>query len=172
MADKPGSVVDSHSSRAHVTACLKQPTRERCGPHHSSPIRSCSGRGFPCRECCHPRGALLPHHFTLTGTVRRLTVLRRYLFCGTFRGLAPPRRYLAPCPLEPGLSSACCGGCLANSTNGLYAACEDKSVRLFFTAVRAGPDPIGLPEAALIKPVLLCPRNPGSQGRCLSRRQF
>jgi len=31
--------------------------------------------------------------------------LRRYLFCGTFRGLAPPRRYLAPCPAEPGLSS-------------------------------------------------------------------
>ena len=29
----------------------------------------------------------------------------RYVFCGTFRGLAPPRRYLAPCPAEPGLSS-------------------------------------------------------------------
>ena len=31
---------------------------------------------------------------------------RRSVFCGTFRGLAPPRRYLAPCPSEPGLSSA------------------------------------------------------------------
>ena len=30
---------------------------------------------------------------------------RRFVFCGTFRGLAPPRRYLAPCPAEPGLSS-------------------------------------------------------------------
>jgi len=30
---------------------------------------------------------------------------RRYLFCGTFHGLAPSRRYLAPCPKEPGLSS-------------------------------------------------------------------
>ena len=30
----------------------------------------------------------------------------RFVFCGTFRGLAPPRRYLAPCPVEPGLSSA------------------------------------------------------------------
>jgi hypothetical protein len=29
-----------------------------------------------------PRGALLPHHFTLTGA----EALRRYLFCGTFRG--------------------------------------------------------------------------------------
>jgi len=31
---------------------------------------------------------------------------RRYVFCGTFRRLAPPRCYLAPCPVEPGLSSA------------------------------------------------------------------
>ena len=30
---------------------------------------------------------------------------RRYIFCGTFRRLTPPRRYLAPCPVEPGLSS-------------------------------------------------------------------
>jgi hypothetical protein len=29
----------------------------------------------------------------------------RYLFCGTFRRLTPPRCYLAPCPVEPGLSS-------------------------------------------------------------------
>ncbi len=31
--------------------------------------------------------------------------LRRYLFCCTFRRLTPPRCYLAPCPVEPGLSS-------------------------------------------------------------------
>jgi hypothetical protein len=30
---------------------------------------------------------------------------RRFAFCCTFRGLAPPRRYLAPHPQEPGLSS-------------------------------------------------------------------
>src|SRR5262249_1407088 len=29
----------------------------------------------------------------------------RFVFCCTFRGLTPPRRYLAPCPMEPGLSS-------------------------------------------------------------------
>ena len=29
----------------------------------------------------------------------------RYIFCGTFRRLTPPRRYLAFCPVEPGLSS-------------------------------------------------------------------
>ncbi len=30
------------------------------------PIWSCSGWGFPCHDCCQSRGALLPHHFTLT----------------------------------------------------------------------------------------------------------
>ena len=33
LADKPGSVVDNHSSGIYVTAYLKQPTREPCGPH-------------------------------------------------------------------------------------------------------------------------------------------
>lgn len=31
----------------------------------------------------------------------------RYIFCGTFRRLTPPRHYLALCPMEPGLSSHC-----------------------------------------------------------------
>ena len=41
---------DSHSSRPDVAIGLKQPTRERCGPHHRSPIRSCSRWGLPCRS--------------------------------------------------------------------------------------------------------------------------
>src|SRR5271169_750457 len=41
------------------------------------PIWPCSRWGLPCRGCCHPRGALLPHHFTLTGTA--CAALRRYL---------------------------------------------------------------------------------------------
>ena len=36
------------------------------------------------------------------------TALRRFAFCCTFRGLTPPRRYLAPDPPEPGLSSTPC----------------------------------------------------------------
>src|SRR5690554_1105318 len=119
-ADKPGSVVDSHSSRTRVTARLERPTREPCGPHvrgypQCSPIWSCSRRGLPCHFRYRKRGALLPHLFTLTA-VRRP---RRYIFCGTFRRLAPPRRYLAPCPMEPGLSSPrvqnAGSDCLANS---------------------------------------------------------
>src|SRR5690606_9727355 len=50
-------------------------------------------------NCCQLRGALLPHPFTLT--IRRW----RSALCCTFRRLAPPRRYLAFCPMEPGLSS-------------------------------------------------------------------
>gem|GEM_PF-5738021 len=110
-ACKPGSVVDSHSSGTPVTGRLERPTREQRGPRQCSPIWSCSGWGLPCHRCYQRRGALLPHLFTLTGAKAR----RRYLFCGTFRGLAPPRRYLAPCPVEPGLSSVTCGhsGCPA-----------------------------------------------------------
>jgi len=65
--------------------------------------------------CCHARGALLPHLFTLTSAG---LALRRFVFCGTFRRLAPPRHYLAPCPVEPGLSSVSSmadSDCLANS---------------------------------------------------------
>ena len=41
---------DSHSSRRRVAAALKRPTRERRGPRHGSPIRSCSRWGLPCRR--------------------------------------------------------------------------------------------------------------------------
>ena len=58
-----------------------------------------TGGVYLAAACYHLRGALLPHHFTLTPRTGR------YIFCCTFRGLAPPRRYLAPCPVEPGLSS-------------------------------------------------------------------
>ncbi len=56
----------SHSSRAVVTGGLQQPTRIRYGPYLGIPIWPCSGRGLPSHRCYHPRGALLPHPFTLT----------------------------------------------------------------------------------------------------------
>ena len=49
------------------------------------PIWSCSVRGFACHRCCHRRGALLPHLFTLT----RLP--GRYLFCATDPSGCPAR---------------------------------------------------------------------------------
>ncbi len=49
-AGKPGSVVNSHSSGTRVAARLKQPTRERYGPYHGSPIWLCSGWGLPATD--------------------------------------------------------------------------------------------------------------------------
>jgi hypothetical protein len=111
--------VNGHSSGTSVAGRLKQPTREplrAAGAAEAacSPIWSCSGWGLPCRPCCQRRGALLPHLFTLTGPEG----LRRYVFCGTFHGLAPPRRYLAPCPAEPGLSSTACAAATIRPTPG------------------------------------------------------
>ncbi len=101
---KPGSVVDSHSSRPAIAHWLKQPTRVQYGPYHVNPYL-----------------ALLRVEFTLPRTVasravrsyRTLSPLpdptyaghRRFALCCTCRKLALPRRYLAPCPMEPGLSS-------------------------------------------------------------------
>ncbi len=66
-ADKPGSVVDDHSSRPTLTRRLQQPTRVHRGPRYRTPIWSCSRRGFPCHFRYRKCGALLPHLFTLTG---------------------------------------------------------------------------------------------------------
>ena len=46
-ADKPGSVLNSHSSGMLVAEHLERPTRIRCGPHHWIPIWPCSERGLP-----------------------------------------------------------------------------------------------------------------------------
>src|SRR6202035_2046096 len=52
------------------------------------PIWPCSRWGLPCHGCCHPRGALLPHHFTLTGAA--CAALRRYLSVALSVGSRPP----------------------------------------------------------------------------------
>ena len=102
-ADKPGSVVDSHSSGTCVTTGLKQPTRMQRGPRHCIPIWPCSEWGLPCRRVLPLARCALTAPFHPYLCFRRSH--RRCLFCCTFRRLAPPRRYLALCPVEPGLSS-------------------------------------------------------------------
>src|SRR5690606_37997277 len=103
-ADKPGSVVDSHSSRRIVTDTLEQPTRTRRGQRHEVPIWSCSRWGLPCRSVAR----LAVRSYRTVSPLPRIPggTVRRSALCCTFRRLAPPRRYLAPCPVEPGLSSA------------------------------------------------------------------
>ena len=50
LADKPGSVVNDHSSRRTITRTLKRPTRIQHGPCLRIPIWSCFWWGLPCRE--------------------------------------------------------------------------------------------------------------------------
>jgi hypothetical protein len=107
-ACKPGSVADSHSSGMHVTVHLERPTRE--------PVRAARrGQKPPVPLFGLAPGGVYPATGVAIGAVRsyrtisplptRQSGFRRCVFCGTFRRLAPPRRYLAPCPAEPGLSS-------------------------------------------------------------------
>ena len=101
--DKPGSVVDNHSSGTNVTACLKQPTCSQRGSRHLETYLVLLRVGFtlplllPTARCA----LTAPFHPYLYSRTNH----RRSALCGTFRRLPPPRRYLALYPLEPGLSS-------------------------------------------------------------------
>ena len=75
-ADKPGSVVDSHSSRRIVTDTLKQPTRRHRGPRHCLPIWSCSRWGLPCRPVTR---LAVRSYRTISPLPARLLRHRRYL---------------------------------------------------------------------------------------------
>ena len=81
-----------------------------CGPHVAakaarSPIWSCSGWGLPCRRVLPPARCALTAPFHPCRPATNSGRAWRSVFCGTFRGLTPPRCYLAPCPAKPGLSS-------------------------------------------------------------------
>src|SRR5690606_3570244 len=58
----------------------------------------------PCPHSTPPFGGL--EHLAGHASGKRPLEPLAVSFCCTFRRLAPPRRYLAPCPVEPGLSSA------------------------------------------------------------------
>jgi len=101
---RPGTAI--HLGRALLRTSRDQPGRRdgnvpcvcrrgftRIGPP-AAPIRSCSRWGLPCRLRCRKRGALLPHHFTLA--VPWCPMRRRYVFCGTFPGVAPAGGWPAP----------------------------------------------------------------------------
>ena len=101
---KPGSVNslhcrDSHSSGSSVTGRLKQPTRKLL---RAAACASLFGLA-PAGVC--PATAVTDSAVRSYRTISPLPIYRRYIFCGTFRRLTPPRRYLATCPVEPGLSS-------------------------------------------------------------------
>ena len=102
-----GAAINLRCASPHTCSDLpgRRARATRCSPKAAfSPIWSCSGWGLP------RRGVLPPARCALTAPFhpcrRHRMALGRSRLCGTFRGLAPPRRYLAPCPVEPGLSSA------------------------------------------------------------------
>ena len=110
-----------------VTAHLQRPTRKfprAAGANQRFayfPIWSCSRRGLPSRRMLPPTRCALtaPFHPYLPADSRH----RRSAFCCTFRGLTPPRCYLAPHPVEPGLSSAIArSDCLADSRHKYTAS--------------------------------------------------
>jgi hypothetical protein len=108
-ADKPGFVEDNHSSAIRVAAYLQRPTRESVWATHAANPKT--GRALPYLVLLRAGFAVPPS--VTTGAVRsyrtlsplpsrgRSRALRRFTFCCTFRGLASPRRYLAPCPRSP-----------------------------------------------------------------------
>ncbi len=102
-----------HLRQVSPPACSNLP-ESTVGHSKRIPIWSCSEWGLPSpRLLPAARCALTaPFHPYPEKGVRPLFTqkgsdpfFRRYTFCCTFRRLAPPRRYLAPCPVEPGLSS-------------------------------------------------------------------
>jgi len=96
----------NHSSRTWVTPCLQRPTRGlKTG--HLFPLTGNAllfglAPGGVCLADSVTRiaGELLPHRFTLTGSMNR-----RSIFCGTFLEVTLTGCYPAPCPVELGLSS-------------------------------------------------------------------
>ena len=66
------------------------------------PIWSCSKWGLPCRNVLPPTRCALTAPFHPYRPINRGW---RSTLCCTGRRLTPPRSYLAPCPMEPGLSS-------------------------------------------------------------------
>ena len=107
-ADKPGSVEDNHSSAIRVAAYLKRPTREPVWATRAPRPRT---RPLPPYLVLLQAGFAVPPSVA-TGAVRSYRTISplppplpsgawRFTFCCTFRGLAPPRRYPAPCPGSP-----------------------------------------------------------------------
>ena len=66
LVDKPGSVVDNHSSRRIFTHTLKQPTRILNGPVIGVLLGLATSGVYPAANRYRRHGALLPHPFTLT----------------------------------------------------------------------------------------------------------
>ena len=90
------------------------------------PIRSCSRRGLPCRRRRRPRGALLPHPFTLTS---RQKPQGGFLSVALSLGSPPPDLIRRRVSVEPGLSSACAAAIQPTGDTGLRRSASQTQQR-------------------------------------------
>ena len=103
---RPGG---GHPSGSAVTGGLERPTRASSAAGHSiGSYLALLREGFT-KPAPSP-GPLVGSYPTFsplpTGTSYMSAPAGGFPFCGTFRRVAPPGRYPAPCPLESGLSSS------------------------------------------------------------------
>jgi len=125
----------------HVAVRLKRPTRKPLRAAGTNPKARALPYlvllqvGLPCRRCCHRRGALLPHRFTLAcrstslaawaglspGQHRRDALQhRRFAFCCTVRGSRPQALPgTLPCGARTFLHVARRSGCLATPARSI-----------------------------------------------------
>ena len=101
-AESPGMAGGAHGTAIPLGRALRRASRDQPGWRDgnapaprlatgtATPIRSCSRWGLPCRPCRQGRGALLPHRFTRSHRAFRPD--GRFVFCGTFPGVAPAGR--------------------------------------------------------------------------------
>jgi len=99
-ADKPGSVVEQSFiwDARHRAPQATYPGTVRTTPVFPYLVLLRMGFTLPCLLPAMRCALTTPFH-------PYPAEAGRYIFCGTFRRLSPPRRYLASCPAEPGLSS-------------------------------------------------------------------
>ncbi len=130
------------------------PRRAPCGA--CFPIWSCSRWGLPCRDCCQPRGALLPHRFTLTTPALQQRSAVYFLLhfpwaCApqALPGTSPygARTFLPDAEFPP-----CHGGCPAgsqrHSTLSSSPVPDAKLSASAYTACRRRPSPSATTAAA------------------------
>jgi hypothetical protein len=106
------SRVLSGHPRASGQSFIYEPRRRGSSAAYPNPVRTTPLDSY---LALLQAGFTLPRRVTTRAvrSYRTFSPLPAALTCGlggsalccTFRGLAPPRRYLAPCPVEPGLSS-------------------------------------------------------------------
>jgi hypothetical protein len=134
------------------------------------PIWSCSVRGFACHPCCHGRGALLPHLFTLTrlrradpATAQQASRARRAEAHSAKAGgmfsvplvlqVTLTGRYPAHCPAEFGLSSLRRPDPKACTPDSDHLAYCERSIVQLYNARTDGPDGRPCPAHSCPSPI-------------------